>query len=91
MVSLAEKIHFLESYLTQSNKNYADSFKEDIVIFIDDFTDQNKLLLFLHKLNSAKEIEEWVENLCSKIVLKFDSENEQINDFIYDYIQFSNL
>ncbi|WP_427871752.1 hypothetical protein [Flavobacterium sp. MMS24-S5] len=88
MISLAEKINYLERYLTQSNKNYADSFKEDIVLFIDNFTDKNKLLLFLNKLNSEKEIEEWVENLCSKIVLKFDSEDEQINDFIYDYIQF---
>lgn len=88
MLSLDEKIIYLENYLTQLNENYADSFKEDIVMFIDDFTDQNKLLSFLKKLNSVEEIESWVDNLCSRIILKFDFQGEEINDFIYDYIQF---
>ena len=39
MLSLNEKIQHLENYLSQANENYADSFKEDIVMFIDDFTD----------------------------------------------------
>lgn len=88
MLSLDNKIHYLESYLTQPNKNYADSFKEDIVMFMDDFIEENQLLFFLNKLNSLEEIENWVDKLCSRIVLKFDSEGEDINDFIYDYIQF---
>jgi hypothetical protein len=87
MLSLNEKIQHLESYLTQPIENYADSFKEDIVMFIDEFTDQNEFLLFLNKLNSTAEIENWVDNLCSRIILKFDSEGEEINDLIYDYIQ----
>ncbi|SNR23248.1 hypothetical protein [Flavobacterium sp. ov086] len=87
MLSLNEKIQHLENYLSQANENYADTFKEDIVIFIDDFTDQNELLSFLNKIDSLEEIENWVENLCSRIILKFDSEGEEINDFIYDYIQ----
>jgi hypothetical protein len=89
MLSLKEKIYYLEDYLARPNKNYADSFKVDIAFFIDDFTDQNKLLLFLNKCNSIEEIENWVDVLCSKIILKFDSEGESINDFIYDYIQTS--
>jgi len=87
MLSLNEKIIYLESFLNQPSENYADSFKEDILIFIDDLNGQNKFLNFLNKLNSLEEIENWVDNLCSRIVLKFDSENEEINDFIYDYIQ----
>lgn len=90
MLSLNEKIHFLEDYLYQPVKNHADSFKEDISIFIDDFNIENKLLYFLNNLNSPEEIKNWVDVLCSKIVLKFDVEEEQINDFIYNYIEFTN-
>ena len=88
MLSLDEKIQHLENYLSQQSDNYTDSFKEDIVMFIDDFTDQNELLSFLNKIHSLEEIENWVDNLCSRIILKFDSEGEEINDFIYDYLQF---
>ena len=88
MLSIKEKIDYLENYLSQPNENYADSFKEDIFMFIDDFTDKNKLLSFLNNIDSFEEIENWVDKLCSRIVLKFDSEGEEINDFIYDYIQF---
>jgi len=88
MLTLNEKIQHLENYLSQPNKNYADSFKEDIVMFIDDFTGQNKILSFLHNIDSLEKIENWVDNLCCRIVLKFDSEGEEINDFIYDYLQF---
>ncbi|KUJ63216.1 hypothetical protein AR687_03405 [Flavobacteriaceae bacterium CRH] len=70
MLSLNEKIQHLEKHLSQPNENYADSFKEDIIMFLDDFTDQNKLLNFLTNLNSFEEIENWVDNLCSRIVFK---------------------
>ena len=88
MLSFEEKIQHLEKHLSQPNENYADSFKEEIAMFLDSFSNQNKLLLFLNKINSIEEIENWVENLCSRIILKFDSEGEEINDFIYDYIKF---
>lgn len=88
MLSFNRKIQYLENYLSQPNENYADSFKEDIFMFIDDFTNQNQLLSFLNNINSLEEIENWVDKLCSRIVLKFDSEGEEINDFIYDYMQF---
>lgn len=88
MLSFNRKILYLENYLSQPNENYADSFKEDILMFIDDFTNQNQLLSFLNNINSLEEIENWVDKLCSRIVLKFDSEGEEINDFIYDYMQF---
>ena len=87
MLSLDEKIQYLENYLTMPTKNYADTFKEDIVMFLDDFTNKNDLLFFLNKLNSFEEIENWADNLCSRIVLKFNYAEEHINDFIYDYLQ----
>ena len=43
--------------------------------------------MFLNNLISLNEINNWIENLVSRIVLKFDEESEQINDFIYDYIE----
>jgi hypothetical protein len=88
MLSLKQKIEYLEHYLSQANENYADSFKEDIVMFIDNFTVQNELLSFLNNIDSFEKIKNWVDKLCSRIVLKFDPEEEEINDFIYDYIQF---
>ena len=88
MLIFNEKIQHFENYLSQPHENYADSFKEDIIMFIDDFSDQNELLFFLNNINSLEEIENWVDKLCSRIVLKFDSDGEEINDFIYDYIQF---
>jgi hypothetical protein len=89
MLSLEDKIQYLENYLSMPTRNYADTFKEDIFMFLDVFTNKNELLFFIRKLNSFKEIENWADNLCSAIVLKFNYEEEHINDFIYDYIEIS--
>lgn len=87
MLSIDEKIIYLENYLTMPIKNYADTFKEDISMFLDDFINKNEVLSFLNNFNSFEEIENWVDNLCSRIILKFDYEAEHINDFIYYYIE----
>lgn len=87
MIELVEKIDFLKNILESKEENYADSFKQDIVIYFDDdFTLSNKTLSFLNTLNSFDEIEQWVDRLTSKFVLKFDSEVEQESDFIFQYI-----
>jgi hypothetical protein len=86
MLSFEEKISYFENSLNKTEENYADSFKEDIILFIDVFTRENNLLNFLNDLDSFEEIENWINKLTSRIVLKFDSKCEQINDFIYDYI-----
>lgn len=87
MLSFKEKIIYLENSLTKIEENYADSFRVDIHIFFDIFDSKNKLLSFLNKLESFEEIENWINKLTSRIVLKFDSECEQINDFINDFIE----
>ena len=87
MLSFEEKISYFENSLNKTEENYADSFKEDIILFIDVFTRENDLLNFLNNLNSFEEIENWINKLTSRIVLKFDSKSEQINDFIYDFIE----
>lgn len=87
MLTFEEKISYLEYCLNKTEENYADSFKKDIVIFIDEFDIQNVQLQFLNDLISFEEIDNWIEKLTARIILKFDSDNEQINDFIYDYIE----
>ncbi|MFV8368087.1 hypothetical protein [Flavobacterium sp. LB2R40] len=62
--------------------------KADITMFFtDDFSEENSQLLFLDNLNSKQEIENWVDKLTSRFVIKFDSEFENENDFIYDYLE----
>ena len=86
MLSLQEKISYFENSLRRIENNYADSFKCNISLFFGDFNLENQLLKFLDKLNSLDEIENWISKLTSRIVMKFDEEHEQINDFIYDYL-----
>jgi hypothetical protein len=86
MLSEIEKIKHLEYCLTTSNNSYADSFKNDILIFIGEFNLENRLLIFIKKLNSKEDIVKWIDKLTSRIVLKYDEETEQLSDFIYDYI-----
>jgi hypothetical protein len=83
MLSFEEKISILENYLLQKSDSYADSFKTDIAFFLGEFEKQNSNLNFLNKISSIEEIENWVNNLTSKIVMKFDEENEQLTDFLF--------
>ncbi len=87
-MTLLEKIEYLEQLLNQTEENYADTFKADITMFFDDnFSEENSQLLFLDNLNSKQEIENWVEKLTSRFVMKFDSGFETEIDFIYDYLE----
>ena len=83
MLSLVDKITLLKKYLSQDECNYADSFKTDIFLFLGEFETQNSNLNFLKKLSSEVDIEIWVNKLTSKIVLKFNEDEEQLSDFIY--------
>ena len=87
MLTFEEKIIYLENSLNKTEENYYDNFKEDIFIFFDVFNTKNERLNFLNNFVSFTEIDNWVEKLSSRIVLKFDEEFEQINDFIFDFIE----
>lgn len=87
MLTIEEKIAYLQETLFKKEGNYFDFFKDDIIIFINEFNINNERLKFLNNLISFNEINNWIENLLSRIVLKFDEQSEQINDFIYDYIE----
>ena len=81
------KIEILEGALNESSKTFADSFKSDIIIYFDeDFTIKNSNLFFLNKLKTREEIENFINNITSHFVMKFDKEFETENDFIHNYI-----
>lgn len=87
-MTLLKKIEYLEQLLSQTEENYADTFKADITMFFDDdFSEENSQLQFLNNLSSKQEIENWVDKLTSRFVMKFDSEYETENDFIYNYLE----
>jgi hypothetical protein len=86
MLNFDDRISYLENCLIQNHNNYADSFKTDIALFLGDFTSSNPQMNFLNKLSTEDEILAWVNKLTSRIVLKFDEENEQLNDFIFEYM-----
>lgn len=87
MLSLENKIKILKEYLVKVEDNYSDSFKPDLYYYFDNFTIQNKKLFFLNKIHSENEIIEWIDNVLSNIVLKYDEEFEQLPDFL-DYFVF---
>lgn len=88
-MTFLQKIHHLENYLNKVEQNYANSFKQDILIYFnEDFSEENQQLIFLNNLNTTEEIEALIDNLTSQFVLKFDENQESENDFIHDYLSF---
>ncbi len=83
MLTLTQKIQILKKCLLSLETNYSDSFKDDIIMFFNEFREDNKDLNFLNSLNTEEQIIDWVNRLTSKIVLKFDEENDQLSDFIF--------
>lgn len=84
MLSLEDKIKVLKAYLSDIKDNYADSFKTDISFYFNEFEDVQKIdFKFLDELNSQEDIHQWVDNLTSKIVMKFDENEEQLSEFIF--------
>jgi hypothetical protein len=83
MLKFEEKIDILKNHLSTIEDNYADSFKTDIFFYFGDFNINDGKLNFLNNLISENEINQWVNNLTSKIVLKFNEEEEELSDFIF--------
>lgn len=87
MLSPLEKIEILKTCLHNVEENYADSFKTEILFFFDEFEDIHSIdFSFLNNLNSREDIYLFVDNLTSKIVLKFNEEEEQLSDFIFYHL-----
>ncbi len=89
MLQLEEKIAFLEEILSVSSDKYSDSFNAEIGFYFNDFEniEENKdLFLFLEKFETTAEIQNWLDGLKSKIVMKFNEDEESLSDFIHYYI-----
>ena len=56
MLSLDEKIQYLENYLTMPTKNYADTFKEDIIMFLMTLQIKMSCCFFLINLIHLKKL-----------------------------------
>ncbi len=90
-MTLAKKTKILENYLSESPTNFRDTFKTDIYLFFnEDFTTENPLLNFLDVFESKEDILSWVDKVTSQIVLKFDENEEELGDFIWDHIAVEN-
>lgn len=84
MLSYEDKIELLKASLLNIRDNYSDSFKTDIFFYFNEFADiQNTDLKFLNELNSKEDIHNWIDNLTSKIVMKFNEDEEQLSEFIF--------
>lgn len=84
MLNFVVKIEILKEYLSEIKDNYADSFKTDIFLYFNEFEDiKNKDFKFLEELKSKEDIQNYVDNLTSKIVMKFNEVEEQLSDFIF--------
>ena len=86
MLSFNQKIDILKTFLFDIKDNYADSFKTDILFYFDEFENiqENDIKLeFLRELNSKEEIQNWLNSLTSNIVLKYNSSEMQLSDFIF--------
>jgi hypothetical protein len=86
VLSLLQKIKILEANLLDIKDNYADSFKPDILIYFNEFQniEENKnMFIFLEKLKTKEEIQNSIDSLLSKIVIKYNNEEEQLSDFIF--------
>ncbi|HHB92898.1 MAG TPA: hypothetical protein ENK59_06790 [Thioploca sp.] len=79
MLSFQEKLTILKSILLQEEYSYADSFNAEILIF-----SENLDFIFMNKLNSKTDIENWIRNLKSRIVMR--EEQDLIQNIIEDYI-----
>lgn len=86
-MNLSEKIRCLEAYLEQQEETYADSFKGEIALILGDFDVSNPSLAFLDGMADAQEIYAWVNRLTSRIVMRFDEEEESLGDFVWDYLK----
>ncbi|MGL4983035.1 MAG: hypothetical protein ACRC4W_09350 [Treponemataceae bacterium] len=73
MLNFEQKVLYLEKKLSEYSETYADSFKEDVHVFIGDFVRENPFLCFLDEIATFSEIDDWINKLLSRIVLKFFS------------------
>lgn len=86
MLNINDKIEILKEYLLDIKNNYADSFKTDIIFYFNGCNDidvDDARFRFLENINSKEEIHKWIDDLTSKIVMKYNEDEMNLSDFIY--------
>lgn len=81
MLTFQEKKAIYDEIISREEKNYADSFNNDL-----DLMAENYEYYFLNSLNTLNEIEYWIDKLKSRLVMKEDVAG--LEDIIHDYIEF---
>ena len=79
MLSFKDKIKIFQNLLEQKEISYADSFNAWILLY-----SSNCDFLFLKKLKTKQEIENWIDRLKSRIVSR--EEDDLIENIMDDYI-----
>ncbi len=77
MLKHSEKVKALKEHLYKPAENYADSFKSDILMHFHEFDEEvlsNEELDFLDTLLTIQDIQNWMDKLTSRIVMKYDEE-----------------
>lgn len=85
MLSKIDKIKMLDQILDENDGCYADSFKTDILFRIGDLEIGNANLNFLDNLKTKIEIENWVNKITSRIVMRED--DDTVENIIDDYLE----
>jgi hypothetical protein len=85
MLSKKDKIKMLDKILDVNDGCYADSFKTDLLFRLGDLEIENENLNFLNHLKTKSEIENWVNKITSRIVMRED--DETVENIIDDYLE----
>lgn len=91
MKTRTEKYLYLISFLEKENNDYYDFFKEDILLFLENRIDDEQLcdeninLTFLDLCQNYKDIENWVNLVCHYLVMKYNEEDNDIEDIIDNF------
>lgn len=86
MLTFSTKIKLLEAYLLDIGTSYSDEFKIDILFYFDCFKQAQPddiRYKFLANLHTKTDICSWVDNLISRIIIKYNEDEEQLSDFIF--------
>lgn len=79
MLTLNHKIDFFKAILVKKESNYADTFNANIIL-----AGENCCYVFLENLKTKTEIQNWINKLKTRIIMKEDE--DVLEDIIDDFI-----
>ncbi len=85
MLGKIDKIKILDKILDEDDGCYADSFKTGLLFRLGNLESDNDNLNFLDNLNTKNDIENWVNKITSRIVMREDE--DMVENIIDDYLE----